>query len=201
VTATDNFREVDFIGKRLNVSRGEKRFVYIVGKRIKIGTMQQLKEHVIKARPVEDRDAINLEWIERIARWLDSRFYIPGTNIRFGLDPIMSLFPVVGDLATFVISGMLVYNMYQHGVSRNVVIKMILNSTLDAIIGMIPLVGTFFDVFYRANDRNVRLLKEHYFEGKHHGSGNGILAVVAISAVVAVVGSFYGLYKLFEAIF
>jgi hypothetical protein len=142
-----------------------------------------------------------LEWIERIARWLDSKFVIPGTTIRFGLDPLMSLFPVVGDFVTYVISGMLVYNMYQHGVSRKVVIKMILNSTLDAIIGVIPVVGTFFDIFYRANDRNVRLLKEHYNEGKHHGSGNGILLVIAVIAIGLFAAAFYGLYKLFEAIF
>ena len=102
---------------------------------------------------------------------------------------------------TYVISGLLVYNMYQHGVSRKVVIKMILNSTLDAIIGMIPLVGTFFDVFYRANDRNVKMLKEHYFEGKHQGSGNGILIVVAILAIGLVGLAFYGMYKLIEAVF
>ena len=106
-----------------------------------------------------------MEWIERLAKWLDSRFLIPGTNIRFGIDPVMSLFPIVGDLMTYVVSGMLIYTMYNEGASGKVVIKMILNSTLDAIIGTIPLVGTVFDIFYRANDRNVRLLKEHYFEG------------------------------------
>ena len=96
---------------------------------------------------------------------------------------------------------MLVYNMSQRGASRKVVIKMILNSTLDAIIGMIPVVGTFFDIFYRSNDRNVRLLKEHYVEGKHQGSGNGILIFVAVMAIALVGLAFYGMYKLIEAIF
>jgi hypothetical protein len=163
--------------------------------------MQPVKEQIIKARPVGEERATDLEWIERIARWLDSKFVIPGTNIRFGLDPLMSLMPVAGDLITYIISGMLVYNMYQHGASRKVVIKMILNSTLDAIIGIIPVVGTFFDIFYRANDRNVRLLKEHYFEGKHQGSGNGILIFVAVMAIGLVGLAFYGMYKLIEAIF
>ena len=142
-----------------------------------------------------------MEWIERLAKWLDSRFLIPGTNIKFGIDPVMSLFPIVGDLMTYVVSGMLIYTMYNEGASGKVVIKMILNSTVDAIIGTIPLVGTVFDIFYRANDRNVRLLKEHYFEGKHQGSGKGLLIVIALLAVVLVGAASYGMFKLLEAIF
>jgi hypothetical protein len=139
--------------------------------------------------------------VERFARLLDSRFIIPGTNIRFGIDPILSLFPVLGDLITFLISGILIYIMHNHGASRKVVIKMIMNSTLDAIIGAIPLVGTVFDVFYRSNDRNVKLLREHYFEGKHQGSGNGLLLIISIVAFVVAGAAFYGAYKLFNAIF
>jgi Domain of unknown function (DUF4112) len=156
---------------------------------------------ILKARPVRDQSNPEMEWIERLAIWLDSRFLIPGTNIRFGIDPLMSLFPIVGDLMTYVVSGMLIYTMYNQGASGKVVIKMILNSTLDAIIGAIPLVGTVFDIFYRANDRNVRLLKEHYFENKHQGSGKGLLIAVALLAVVVVGAASYGMFKLLQAIF
>jgi hypothetical protein len=143
----------------------------------------------------------SLRTIEQIARMLDSRFVIPGTRIRFGVDPILSLIPVLGDFITYLISGALIYAMYNHGASRKVVIKMLLNSTFDAVLGAIPLVGTVFDVFYRANDRNVQLLKEHYLEGKHQGSGNGILVVIVITSFILVAAAFYGMYKLLEAIF
>jgi heme/copper-type cytochrome/quinol oxidase subunit 2 len=139
--------------------------------------------------------------VQRLAKLLDSQFVIPGTKIRFGLDPIFSLFPVLGDLVTYLISGALIYTMHNQGASRKVVIKMILNSTFDAVVGTIPVVGTVFDIFYRSNDRNVKLLKEHYFEGKHQGSGNGILILVVIVTVLIVAAAFYGMYKLFEAIF
>jgi hypothetical protein len=152
-------------------------------------------------RRINYRGEKDLKWIEQFSRTMDSKFSIPGTNIKFGLDPIMSMFPVIGDLMTFLLSGILIYIMHQHGASRNVVIKMVLNSTLDAVIGAVPLVGTVFDIFYRSNDRNVRLLKEHYFEGKHQGSGNGLLYTVIICAIVIVAAAFYGIYKLFEAIF
>ena len=143
----------------------------------------------------------SIKLVEDIARFLDSKFTVPGTNIRFGLDPIMSLFPVVGDFLTFLISGALIYTMHNQGASRKVVMKMVLNSTLDAVIGAIPLVGTFFDVFYRSNERNVKLLREHYYEGKHQGSGNGILLAVVVFCLLIVAAAFYGMYKLFEAIF
>jgi hypothetical protein len=143
----------------------------------------------------------DLKWVEKISKTLDSRFEIPGTRVKFGIDPILSLFPVFGDILTFLISAALIYTMHQHGASRKVVIKMVMNSTLDAIIGAIPLVGTVFDVFYRSNDRNVKLLKEHYFEDKHQGSGNGLLLAVIICALILIAAAFYGIYKLFEAIF
>ena len=156
---------------------------------------------VLKGRPIRDDDGPAIQWVEQLSKIMDSRFVIPGTNIRFGVDPILSLLPVFGDLVTFIVSGMLIYTMRKHGASGNVAIKMILNATLDAVIGAIPLVGTIFDVFYKANDRNVKLLKEHYFEGKHQGSGNGLLSLIAVVAILIVVGAFYGMYKLFEAIF
>ena len=144
--------------------------------------------------------APDLQSFERMARLLDSRFEIPGTGIRFGLDPLLSLMPVLGDLITLVISSMLIYTMHSHGASRKVVVKMMLNAGLDTLIGAIPLVGTVFDVFYRANDRNVRLLKEHYFEGKHQGSGTGLLLMMFLIALVVIAAVVFSIYKLIEAI-
>lgn len=159
-------------------------------------------EHKIRIiKPGSTSPQYDIEWVERFARLMDSKFSIPGTNIRFGIDPVFSLFPVIGDLITYIISAMLIYTMHNQGASRKVVIKMIANSTLDAIIGAIPLVGTFFDIFFRANERNVRLLREHYYEGKHQGTGNGLLLLIAIIAFVLVAAACYGTWKLFEAVF
>jgi hypothetical protein len=142
-----------------------------------------------------------LRWVRQLSTLLDSQFIIPGTNIRFGLDPLFSLIPILGDLATYVISGVLIYTMYQQGASRKVVIKMIMNSTFDAVLGTIPIVGTVFDVFYRSNERNLKLLREHYLEGKHQGSGNGLVLLILFVAIVIVAAAAYGMYKLGEAIF
>jgi hypothetical protein len=142
-----------------------------------------------------------MQSFERISHLLDSKFEIPGTGIRFGLDPILSLMPVLGDLITLIISSMLIYTMHNQGASRKVVVKMMLNAGLDTIIGAIPLVGTVFDVFYRSNERNIKLLKEHYYEGKHQGSGTGLLLTIFLIAILVIAAVIYGIWQLFEAIF
>lgn len=143
----------------------------------------------------------SMEHFERVAKLLDSKFVIPGTGIRFGLDPILSFIPFLGDLITLIISSMLIYTMHNHGASRKVVVKMLLNAGLDTLIGAIPLVGTVFDVFYRANDKNIRLLKEHYYEGKHQGSGTGLLLIILFIALLIIAVIVYGIWKLLEWLF
>lgn len=149
----------------------------------------------------KDAQPPSLQSFERISKLLDSKFEIPGTGIRFGLDPLFSLMPVLGDLITLVISSMMIYTMHNHGASRKVVIKMMLNAGLDTVIGAIPLVGTVFDVFYKANNRNLRLLREHYYEGKHQGSGTGLLVIIVLIALVIIAAVVFGIWKLIEAIF
>ncbi|WP_345949847.1 DUF4112 domain-containing protein [Mucilaginibacter sp. PAMB04274] len=125
-----------------------------------------------------------LKWVEGISRLLDDQFKIPGTNFRFGLDPIINLLPVAGDAAGFMVSAVLVLTMARHGVSRKVLILMLLNVLIDGLIGSIPLVGQIFDFYYKSNTRNIKLLKEHYVEGKHKGSGTGVVIVVLLILLV-----------------
>lgn len=137
-----------------------------------------------------------LKWVERVSRLMDSKFTIPGTRFKFGLDPILGLLPFVGEASTFAISGTLVLYMVKHGASGKVVVLMILNILLDTIIGGIPVIGNIFDFFYKANNRNVRLLKKHYEEGKYQGSGKGTLIVVALIIFVLFLLIAYLFWKL-----
>jgi len=124
--------------------------------------------------------ADRMKHIERIARLMDSEFNIPGTKFRFGLDPLLGLVPVFGNLATSAVSAMLVLTMMRHGASGNVVVRMALNLVIDAVFGSIPIIGNIFDFTFRSNDRNVELLRRHYEEGKYQGSGRGIIAAVLV---------------------
>ena len=121
-----------------------------------------------------------LRWVERIAHLMDSQFKLPGTRFRFGLDPLLGLLPVVGNLSTLAVSGALLLTMMRHGASGAVVVRMGFNILVDTIIGAIPIIGNIFDFAYKSNERNVALLRRHYAEGTHSGSGKGLLALLLL---------------------
>lgn len=111
---------------------------------------------------------------------MDSAFSIPGTKIRFGLDPLLGLIPFVGDLIGLGISATMVLSMIRHGVSGKLLFMMLGNITLDYLISSIPILGDIFDFAFKANERNLRLLKQHQLEGKHQGVGWGYIFVILI---------------------
>ena len=104
--------------------------------------------------------------IDALATLLDTALVIPGTGVRFGLDALIGLFPVVGDTITTALSLFIVHEAYQLGVPGHVVARMLANVALDGVLGAVPLVGDAFDVLWRANRRNVRLLME-WLEREH----------------------------------
>lgn len=142
----------------------------------------------------EDRN--KLRWVEQLSYLMDEKFKVPGTNFRFGLDPVLNLIPYAGSFTGLVISGALILAMARHGASSRIVVLMAINVFLDATIGSIPVIGTIFDFFYKANKRNVRLLREHYYEGRHQGSGRNILLVAVLVLILLFVLFVYLAVKL-----
>ena len=102
-----------------------------------------------------------LEELDWLADLLDSRWRIPGLHIRFGADAVAALIPGLGSLAGAIVSAYLVMRARELGAPGFVVARMIGNVVLDAVLGSIPLLGAVFDVFYKANNRNIRLLRRH----------------------------------------
>ena len=98
--------------------------------------------------------------IDALATLLDTALVIPGTGIRVGLDGLIGLFPVIGDAITSALSLFIVHEAYQLGAPGHVIVRMLGNVALDGALGAVPLVGDAFDVLWRANRRNVRLLME-----------------------------------------
>ncbi|WP_336055178.1 DUF4112 domain-containing protein [Nitratireductor sp. CH_MIT9313-5] len=109
-------------------------------------------------QPIEDP---RLAELDRLATLLDSRWGIKGTPFTFGIDGVASLLPVIGDGATGLISAYIIYRAAKMGAPQNVLVKMAGNAGLDFVIGSIPVAGTVFDVFFKANKRNIRLLRTH----------------------------------------
>lgn len=144
--------------------------------------MPQLDRAPVAIAPFDADE--RLRWVERVARLMDSQFQLPGTRFRFGLDPLLGLLPVVGDLSTTLVSVALLLTMLRHGASGAVVVRMALNILIDTVIGGIPLIGNVFDFAYKSNERNVALLRRHYAEGRHTGSGKGLVALVLLGFLV-----------------
>lgn len=142
-----------------------------------------------------------LKQMDALARLMDSQFRLPGTNFRFGLDGILGLIPGAGDLSTFAVSGYMIWVMAHNGASGYVMARMILNVLLDALIGSIPVLGDLFDFAFRANTRNMQLMRQHYREGRHRGSAWKVIVPVLIALLLVIVALVWGTYELIRYIF
>ena len=139
----------------------------------------------LQATPTQNAAFQELAWIDNLTDLLDARFRIPFTNTRFGIDFLIGLVPYAGDVISFGLSGGLLIAMARHGVSSWILLRMLWNVFLDATIGSIPILGDLFDLKYRANMRNLDLLKAHYKKGGEKGNVWGaVLLVVGVLAVM-----------------
>lgn len=99
--------------------------------------------------------------IEQLARWLDTRWTLPGTNWRFGLDSVIGLVPGIGDGVTAVMGAYIIMRAHQLGASRWTLTRMVGNLAVDSVVGAVPLLGDVFDFAFRSNAKNLRLLQRH----------------------------------------
>jgi hypothetical protein len=120
----------------------------------------QFRNHAFDfARP--QTRAERIARLDALANLLDTAFFIPGTNIRFGLDGIIGLVPGIGDAITTVMSLYIVREARELGAPRHLIARMLMNVALDGVVGAVPLFGDVFDVMWRANRRNMALLRDH----------------------------------------
>jgi len=106
--------------------------------------------------------------IEAMERLLEGLFVVPGTNRRVGLDSIIGLVPVVGDLVTAAMGGWIVWEARNLGMSKWQLARMAANVGIDTAIGAIPFAGDLFDFLYKSNTKNLRIIRRHL--DRHHPS-------------------------------
>ena len=97
--------------------------------------------------------------LEAMEALLERAFVVPGTNYRVGLDAVLGLVPVLGDIVTTAMGAWLVWEGRNLGMSKFHLARMGSNVGVDALIGAIPLVGDLFDFAFRSNSRNLRIIK------------------------------------------
>jgi hypothetical protein len=104
--------------------------------------------------------------VEALEKLLERSFVIPGTKIPFGLDSIVGLVPVLGDLITAAMGAYMVWEARNLGMSKWQLMRMSANIGIDTALGAIPLVGDAFDFIWRSNSKNLRIIHKHL--DKHH---------------------------------
>jgi len=154
---------------------------------------------IVEAPPA-GRHAKELEYLA----WLmDRAFRIPGTRIPVGLDALLGLLPIGGDVLTGLVQmGIVVVALVRYRVPRTVAARMAANVLIDVLVGSIPLVGDAFDVFFKANTRNLQLLNRAEAERRQRETASssskskhsivfvaGLVAVLVLALGLALVGS------------
>lgn len=108
-----------------------------------------------------DREA-RLQRITLIAQLMDDAVTIPGTSYRVGWDSLIGLVPGLGDIASAAISSWIVYEARQLGLPRWKLARMMAHIGIDTTLGVVPLLGDFFDATYKANRKNAQIVLKHF---------------------------------------
>jgi len=135
-------------------------------------------------------DKARMADVERLARLLDDIATIPGTRIRVGLDSLFGLLPAGGDVLGGALSAWIIVAAARLGAPPAVIARMGGNVLLDTVVGAVPVLGDLFDIAFRANRRNVNLLRS-YVEtpGPVHRSSRGVVAAVLLVLLAALSGA------------
>lgn len=108
-----------------------------------------------------DERAAELHRLDRLAFLLDEAYRIPFTRWRIGIDGLAGLIPGLGDVVAGAVGLYPIVQAYRLGVPTSVIARMLANLGVDTTVGSIPLLGSIFDIAFKANRRNVELLRRH----------------------------------------
>ena len=132
----------------------------------------------------------SLRRVRAVATVLDDAVRIPGTNIRFGIDPLVGLVPGLGDLLGGAASAYIILEAARAGAPASVLLRMAANVGIDTLVGAVPVVGDLFDFAWKSNARNVRLLARHVeAPAETRRASRVLLALVLVTLALFVAGT------------
>lgn len=132
-----------------------------------------------------DRHERSLQLLRRWAQLFDTAFRVPGTQFRFGIDPLLGLVPGIGDLATPLLTIFILWQAAMLRVPKIVLARMVLNALIDTGVGAIPLLGDAFDFAWRSNEWNMALLERHAMPGRSATSADYLFVSLCVVLVIA----------------
>jgi hypothetical protein len=132
----------------------------------------------------EARNQRSLDGLRRLARLFDAAFRIPGTQITFGIDPLIGLVPGIGDLASPLLTVAILWHAAKLRVPKVVLARMVLNALIDAGVGAIPVAGDLFDFAWRATEWNMALLERHAMPDQRATSADYLFVSICVLIVV-----------------
>src|SRR3954468_23500746 len=140
--------------------------------RVEIGRWDEADSRSAPALAEEVRQLEAFAWL------LDSSIPVPGTRLRIGLDPLIGLIPVVGDLVGMLFSAYILVRAARLGIPRVTLMRMGFNVTLESVVGLVPIAGDAFDFWWQANRKNVELLKAHLNDPGRARRGDWLFALL-----------------------
>jgi hypothetical protein len=128
--------------------------------------------------------------LEPLFRWLalimDNFLRLPGTQFRFGLDPLMGLIPGIGDTGSTIISAMALIAAARRGLPKILLARMSLNILINEVVGIIPIAGDAFSFWFKSNARNYDLLRRHTAAPRRSTKGDWIFVALVIGALIVI---------------
>ncbi|MFK8182983.1 MAG: DUF4112 domain-containing protein [Phormidesmis sp.] len=137
------------------------------------------------ANAMSDQRLSSLKRVKQLSYLLDNAVGIPGTDIRFGLDPVIGV--LGGDVVTGIVSVYIVYEAMRMGLPGATIGRMGFNILLDTLTGLVPVLGDLFDVGWKANSQNVVLLEKHVANPVPSRTADKVFAVVVMAVLLALV--------------
>jgi uncharacterized protein DUF4112 len=147
---------------------------------------------------VQESHARTLAALRRWSVLLDSAFRVPGTNLTFGLDPILGLIPGLGDLTSPLFAALLLLHAVRMRIPRVVQVRMLINAAVDLLGGLIPVLGDLFDFGWKANVRNLALLERYAHPESRATKGDWIfvLSIVGVLAALMTIPVMFAMWLL-----
>lgn len=122
--------------------------------------------------------------IHRVTHLLDDIVKVPGTSQRIGLDPVVGLIPVIGDIIGALVGGWVVLEAARFGVPRIAVARMVVNVLTDLALGLIPILGIWFDVVSRSNAANLEIFRRHALDPDATTAGHQAFFVGLVLVII-----------------